>query len=111
MLDDILLLLAGLTGLGALISAIVNILKVVGVVKDGTSDKWYQILNLIAFIAVAVIYFLNVPIDWANIDEWMHLLTAVFGFVLQILGGEVAYKTFKGKMPLVGYSFSEHKKV
>lgn len=108
MLEDILLLLAGLTGLGTLISVIVNLLKIVGIIKDGTSETWYQILNLGAFIAVAVIYFAKIKVDWSQIDQWLILLSALIGYVLQILGGKLTYTAIGGKLPILGYSFSEH---
>jgi len=107
MLEDILLLLAGLTGLGGLVSVIVNLLKAVGVVKDGTSETWFQILNLAAFIGVAVIYFVQVNIDWGQLDQWLILLSTLLGYVLQILGGKLTYKAIGGKAPLIGYSFSD----
>ena len=108
MLEDILLLLAGLTGLGTLISVIVNLLKIIGIVKDGTSETWFQILNLVAFVGVAIVYFAKLEVDWGQVDQWLILLTALIGYVLQILGGKITYNTIGGKLPVLGYSFSEH---
>ena len=107
MLDDILILIAGLSGLGGLISVIVNILKQVGVVKDGTSETWFQILNLIAFVGVAVVYFLKLPLDWGQVDSWLILISAFLGYVAQILGGKLTYKTIGGKAPVIGYLFED----
>lgn len=108
MLEEILLLLAGLTGLGTLISVIVNLLKIIGIVKDGTSETWYQILNLVAFVGVAVVYFAKLEVDWGQVDQWLILLSALIGYVLQILGGKLTYQTIGGKLPILGYSHSQH---
>ena len=77
-------LLAGLAGLGGLISVLVNFLKVVGVVKDGTSEQWVQGFNLVAFIAVAVIYFAEFQVDWAQLDGWLTVMATFIGFIVQL---------------------------
>lgn len=109
MLDDILLLVAGLSGLGGLVSIIVNILKLVGVVKDGASETWFQILNLLAFIGVAVVYFMRIEVNWGQVDNWLMLLAAFLGYIAQIMSGKLTYKTIGGKAPVIGYSYSESK--
>lgn len=105
MLEEIMLLLAGLAGLGGLISILVNLLKVVGVVKDGTSEQWVQGFNLIAFIAVAVVYFMKVQVDWAQVDGWLAMLATFLGFVAQLFGSKVTYAVTKGA-PIIGFSYS-----
>lgn len=107
MLDDILLLIAGLAGLGGFISVLVNLLKLVGIVKDGTSEKWFQILNLLAFVGVMVVYLLQIQMDWGKLDDWLILLSALIGYVVQILGGQLTYQTIGGKAPVIGFSFSK----
>lgn len=107
MLDDILLLIAGLAGLGGFISVLVNLLKLVGIVKDGTSEKWFQILNLVAFVAVMVIYLMQIQMDWVKVDDWLILLSGLLGYVVQILGGQLTYQTIGGKAPVIGFSFSK----
>lgn len=106
MYEGILEIIAGLAGLGGFVSMLVNILKMVGVVKDGTSDKWFEGINLLAFAVVAVIFFLNVNIDWAQVDDWLKVLSMLFGLVIQLLGGRVTYNTLRG-IPVIGYSFKE----
>lgn len=105
MLEEIMLLLAGLAGLGGLISVLVNLLKAIGVVKDGTSERWVQGFNLIAFVAVAVIYFTKVQVDWAQVDGWLSVLATFIGFVAQLFGSKITYAVTKGT-PLIGYSYS-----
>ena len=109
MLEEIMLLLAGLAGLGGLISVLVNLLKAIGVIKDGTSERWVQGFNLIAFIAVAVVYFTKVQVDWAQVDGWLAMLATFLGFVAQLFGSKVTYAVTKGA-PIIGFSYSSRAK-
>lgn len=106
MLEDILRLFAGLAGLGGLISVLVNLLKAIGLVKDGTSEQWVQGFNLVAFIAVAVVYFMKVQVDWAQIDGWLGVLATFIGFVVQLFGSKVTYAVTRGA-PVIGFSYSK----
>jgi len=106
MLEEILLIIAGLAGLGGFVSILINLLKLIGLIKDGQSNVWYQSISLIIFVAVAVVYFIKAPVDWATVDGWLKLLTSVLGFVVQILGGQLTYTALKGA-PVVGFSYSE----
>ena len=105
MSDGILLIIAGLAGLGGFISVLINLLKIIKVVKDGTAEKWFQGISLSVFLAVAVFYILKVPVDWTNVDDWLKLFSLVLGFVIEMLGGQLTYKTIKGT-PIVGFSYS-----
>lgn len=106
MIETVLTLLAGLGGLGSLISMAVNLLKRFGVVQDGTSDTWVQGMNLAAFVAIATVYLFNVPVDWGTVDRVLVFLATFLGFVLQLLGSKVTYSVVKGT-PGIGYSFPE----
>lgn len=105
MLDNILLIIAGLAGLGAFISIFVNVLKKFGLVKEGQGEIWFQSINLVVFLAVSVVYFMKIEIDWTEVDEWLKLVTFLLGYIVQITGGEVMYKSIKGT-PVVGFSYS-----
>lgn len=106
MLEDIMLIIAGLAGLGGFVSIVINILKKVGVIKDGQAEQWYQGISLVVFLAVAVVYFIKVPVDWTQVNEWLRLLTAVLGYVIQLLGGKVTYAVTAGT-PLIGFSYTK----
>ena len=106
MTENILGLLAGLAGLGGFISILVNVLKLLGIVKDGTSEIWVQGFNFVAFVAVAVIYFLQVPVDWGQIDGILVFATTVLGFVVQMFGSKLTYSATRG-LPVIGFSFSK----
>lgn len=105
MLEEILAIIAGLAGLGGFISILVNVLKQLKIVKDGQAEIWFQIFNLVVFVAVAVVYFLQIEIDWNIVDEWLKLFTFLLGYVIQILGGKLMHETIKGT-PVIGYSYS-----
>ena len=109
MTESVLNLLAGLAGLGGLISVLVSILKKLGIVQDGTSERWVQGLNLIAFTAVSLVYFLNIPTDWVAVNGVLVFATTFLGFVTQLLGSKVTFFAVRG-MPLIGYSFSDQPK-
>ena len=108
MLEEILKLIAGMAGLGAFTSMLINLLKVAGLVKDGQSEEAFKIADLVIFVIVAIIYLTKTPIDWAQVDEWLVLLTALLGYVVSVFSGEITHDTIKGT-PLIGYSYSEKK--
>ena len=108
MLEEILKLIAGMAGLGAFTSMLINLLKVMGLVKDGQADKAFKIADLIVFVVVTAIYLTKTPVDWTQVDEWLVLLTALLGYVVSVFSGEFTHDTIKGT-PLIGYSYSEKK--
>jgi hypothetical protein len=107
MLENILMIIAGLAGLGAFVSILISVLKKIGIIKDGQSEQWYQAISLVVFLAVTIVYFLKVPIIWSEVNEWLKLLTFVLGYVIQILGGQLTYNTIKGT-PLLGFSYEKN---
>jgi len=108
MLEEILAIIAGMAGLGAFVSMLINLLKAIGLVQDGQADKAFKVADLIVFVAVMVVYLVKVQVDWAQVDEWLVLLTALLGYVVSVFSGEFTHETIKGT-PLIGYSYSEKK--
>lgn len=107
--DEILTIFAGLGGLGALISVLVNIGKTIGLVKDGMGEKVFQVLNLIGFIAVALVYIFVGDFEWAGLDSLFQGLSVVLGFVFQFIAGKVTYTAVRGT-PVVGFSHELRRK-
>jgi hypothetical protein len=105
MIEEVALILAGLTGLGGFISIAVNLLKQGGLVKEGESDAWFGAMNLVAYIAVSVVYFTNYPVNWLVLDDWLIVLGSLIGLIVQMVGGRITYRVLRGT-PIVGYSFS-----
>ena len=108
MLEEILKIIAGMAGLGAFTSMLINFLKAVGLVKDGQADKAFKIADLVIFLAVTVIYLVKVQIDWAQVDQWLVLLTVLLGYVVSVFSGEFTHGAIKGT-PLIGFSYSQKK--
>jgi len=108
MLEEVLAIIAGMAGLGAFVSMLINLLKAIGLVQDGQADKAFKVADLIVFVAVMVVYLVKVPVDWTQVDQWLVLLTALFGYVVSIFSGKFTHDTVKGT-PLVGYSYSDRK--
>ncbi len=106
MVTEILAIIAGLTALGAVISMLVNVLKMVGVVKDGQAELWVQGANLLVFVAVAVVYFLKTPVDWSHVNGILELIGVVLGYLVQLLGSKITYPLVK-HTPVIGYSHSK----
>ena len=63
------------------------------------------LVTLIAFVAVAVIYFTKVQVNWAEIDGWLSVLATFIGFIVQMFGSKVTYVVTKGA-PVIGFSYS-----
>jgi hypothetical protein len=108
MLNEVLQIFSGLAGLGALISMLVNVGKAVGWVKDGMGEKVFKVLNLVGFIAVAIVYIFVGDFDWGGLDSIFQLLATVLAFVVQNLMGKVAYFAIRGT-PVLGYSHEDKK--
>lgn len=106
MFENVFAILAGLAGLGGLISMLVNVGKALGWIKDGQGGTWFEVLNFIAFVVVGVLYFVEVEVDWSTVDSFLEITASVIGLVLQIGFGKLTYKTVKGG-PLIGFSYSE----
>lgn len=106
MTENIFLLIAGLAGLGAFISMLVNVLKIIGVVKENQGEVWFQSISLVVFIAVTIVYLWGIPINWGEVDSWLVLLTTILGFVFEILAGRLTHSVIRGT-PIIGYSFGK----
>jgi len=106
MYEEILAIIAGLTGLGTLVSVLINIGKTFGIVKDGTSDIWYKGLSILVFIVIAVFYWLETPVEWMQVDSWLKAAATILGLLLQVLGGKAGYTILRGA-PIIGYSYPD----
>lgn len=109
MFENIQEILLGLGGLGALVSIVVNILKRFGVIgPEEDANWWFQLFNLIAFIAVAVTVLFSIEVDWAEVDNWLLLIGSFLGLVVQVLGGRLTYAALRGA-PVIGFSYTLQK--
>ena len=112
MFQQLVLQLATLAGFAALVSVLVNVGKFLGIVQDGTADKWVAGANLVGIIGLFILrtYFPGVPVE--GVDKTMLEIAEfggyVMGFVVMIFGSKLTYKAVSG-LPIVGKSFSGDK--
>ena len=98
-----------LAGVGSLIAVLINIGKTVGLVKDGQAPTWSAGLNLAGLIALFVLQVLGKADLVPGLDNQAgalaSALTAVFGFVWQLIVSLKAHSALKGTR-IIGKSFS-----
>lgn len=84
-LSIVLTLIAGLVGLPALWSVIIDLLKLAGVVTDGTAGKWNAAFGLITLVlvAVAVNFFPNLNVS--TLDKQLLEIAQFAGLLLSYI--------------------------
>lgn len=102
---------ASLIGVSALIAVLVNLLKVIKIVKDGTSAQWAAGLNLLAFIALVAFGVFRPDLTMEILNGYAGqiatVLLFVLGFITQMTGSKPVYDQLKAaKAPLIYKSFS-----
>jgi hypothetical protein len=95
-LEQVLVIAGSLIGLWAVISLVINVLKVVGVVDDGTSGKWSAAFNLLGVLGIAAILAAKPAFDFPALDAQLQII-AQFGlllltFVTDMLGTQAMHK-------------------
>jgi len=106
-IPQLLQVLLSLGGFGALIGLIINVLKTVGVVKDGQATNWATGLNLVLLIALFVGKV--VGFDVAGLDGIASQVADTGIVILQLIvmigGSRLFHNTLRG-VPVVGRSLS-----
>jgi len=110
-LDQVLAVAGSMVGLWALLSLAVNILKVAGVVDDGTSGKWSAIFNLLAIGAVAYILGSNPAFDFAKLDASLQVI-AQFGalvltYLINVMGTKAVHAVQVKGLGIRAFTFSK----
>lgn len=103
---------AVLVGVSKLIAALVNILKLLHIVKDDTAGKWAAGLNLVAFIALVAFGVFRPDLAMSILDGYAGqiamIILFVLGFITQITGSKLAHDQLKAAgVPLIGKSYSK----
>jgi hypothetical protein len=110
MFSEIMELWPQLLGAAAIITVIVNILKLTPLVKDGTADKWSAGLNLLGLVSLFVVKLFWPEVDIQLIDaelsELANVLMVVLTYVLQLGGSKFFYTILRG-LPIIGHYFEE----
>lgn len=108
-LGGLLAQLAAMGGVASLIAILINTLKQVGVVKDGSSKTWAVGLNLVALIGLYALRIASPDTDLVNVDGFAgsvaQLLTIIVQLVIQTGLSIGANGVVKG-LPVIGYSHS-----
>lgn len=111
-LSDLTLIVTGMSGLGAFISILVNILKKFKVVKDNEGGTWVTGLNLLA----VVLYFagktffdleFDLPALDGQLDNLASVLQGIFALMVGFGGSAVWHKQVGGVLPWLGASHSK----
>jgi hypothetical protein len=100
-----------LLGVAALVAVLVNTLKVVGVIKDGTAAYWASGLGLAAFVTVAVLGIFRPDLSLVFLDQAAlkiaTVLTFILGFITQIAAAPLFHRALSaGSIPVIGKTFS-----
>jgi hypothetical protein len=100
-----------LGGFAALISVIINVLKTIGVVKDGQAGMWSAGLNLAGLIALFATGIVAPEFDISGLDENIaqiaEILSLIFAFITQNWISKGTHTVFSsGQVPIIGRSFS-----
>lgn len=108
-----------LTGLGssvgfaAFITALINVLKIPGFVKDGTSQTWSFVMNLAAFAGLLIAGVTGIQVDVPGLDAGAEtiakILVAAAEFFAMLKTSPATHEAVKG-VPVVGTSNSLQKK-
>lgn len=100
-----------LGGFGWLVTVVVNILKTFGL-PDTWGGKLTVILKFTATIVLFILSITGVEVDVIGIDTNLGLvakiLEAVLGFLSAIGAGAWLHDKIKGRVPVLGASYSQH---
>ncbi|MDR3572860.1 MAG: hypothetical protein P4L50_03280 [Anaerolineaceae bacterium] len=107
--SDLFAQFGSLVGYAALVAAIINIGKKVGVVKDGNAQFISTILNLIGLVGLLLLRVFKPDLDIAGLDAAAGQIAVgalvVFGYLVQLAGSKFTHFVLKGT-PLIGKSFT-----
>lgn len=109
MFSDLVIQFGTLAGVAALIAALVNIGKTLGLVPDGSAAKASAALSLVAFISLVVLNIFAPEVDVEGLDKQAGDLAVVALYILGLvvqLGLPVKFHYFlsDAEVPVVGKS-------
>lgn len=110
MLDQLLAQLAALGGLAVLIAWLVNLLKIVGIVKDGTAQTWTAGFNLVALALLWAARIWYPGLDVEGLDEALQAVLVValpvLNWLVSLLISKLTHAAFRD-VPWIGKSYSK----
>lgn len=107
---------AALTGVPGFIASLINLLKLLKVVTDGSAPTWSFWLNIIAYAGVFIAVTLGKTNILAPIDAAFGQLAGIISHIIILLGGAAVsmamtafwHRSLKaGNVPLLGTSYNK----
>ncbi len=112
-IDDLFVTLKSLGGVAALMTGLVNVLKRVGVVKDGESPMyitWFNVFGLVVLLILQTFGQSNmVPAIDAQAAGLAEVITVVSAFIFQMLASRLTHTLALSGVPWIGTSLSKAK--
>lgn len=109
-LDQVLIIAYSMIGAQALISLLIDVLKYVGTVNDGTAGKWSAVLNLIGLAGIAIALGLNPSFDFPKLDAQLLVVaqfgSLIFAYIIQIAGTLHVHKFFTRGLGIWRFSYT-----
>lgn len=81
-LQQVLGVIKGMTALAAVLTLLVNFLKSRGYIPDGASDIAFQILNVVAIVALSLVKFFNPEFDFGAFDALLQAMLDNFAIIV-----------------------------
>ena len=108
---NIIVQFAQLAGIAAAISALVNVGKQLGWVKDTTGGQVTAAFDLLALIALIALHYFAPTISIQFVDNqaavFAQIALAILGYVVQLGASNATHATLSAmKIPLIGFSYS-----
>lgn len=112
-IDDLFVTLKSLGGVAALMTGLVNVLKRVGVVKDGESPMyitWFNVFGLVVLLILQTFGQTNmIPSIDAQAAGLAEVITVVSAFIFQMLASRLTHTLALSGVPWIGTSLSKAK--
>lgn len=112
-LDLALTLLAGLVGLPALWSVVIDLLKYIGLVTDGNAGKWNAGFSIVSLVVVLVAVNFFPQVDLGGIDAMLvaiaKIASIMIGFITQVWVAKGTHAITSRVIP--AFSFSRQLKL
>lgn len=108
-ITQLVMIVLAVGGFGALVSAGVNVLKVLGLVKDGDAPTWITGFDLLGVVLLYLATAFKLPFDLEIIGAQMSIIAqflVALGQLIVAFGGSKLFYAMARGSPLIGKSHS-----